>query len=68
MIICCDSLIRLLCSSREGPGVNQYKAAPTEARQRRTACSVEKSYQPATAAYTDGEGECEAARYLSEIL
>jgi hypothetical protein len=57
-----------LCSSREGPGGSHSKTAPSEARSRRTACPMEESHQPAAAAYTHGEGKCEAARCVSQTL
>lgn len=65
MIVPYDSFFCLFCSCRDRPGRNQYKAAPIEARQRRTACFVEESHQSAAAAHTHGEGECKASRYLS---
>jgi hypothetical protein len=57
-------IVRLFCSSREGPGSCHSETASSEAKWRRTACLVEESHQPATAAYTHGEGECQTQRYV----
>jgi hypothetical protein len=54
----------LLCTNRERSGDSESKTASSEAKQRRTACSVEESHQPTAAPHTHGEGECKTARYL----